>query len=106
MTGNFEAKLLDLISEMQVQLATALNSLTGKQHKGLQDTFPVFSASHIDRALNGYILLRRASRIYASKLLIRPALEGHGDLLHLNRAGYQAMRNSIDLSVLAPWLSR
>jgi lysophospholipase L1-like esterase len=27
---------------------------------------------------------------------------GPGDLLHLNRAGYQAMANSIDLSVLAP----
>jgi lysophospholipase L1-like esterase len=27
---------------------------------------------------------------------------GPGDLLHLNRAGYQAMANSVDLSVLAP----
>lgn len=75
MDADFEAKSLQLVSDMQTQLAAALNSLTGKQHKGLQDVFPVSSGGHINRALDGYVQLRKAGRIDSSKLLIRPALE-------------------------------
>ena len=75
MDSDFEAKSLQLVSDMQLQLAAALKSLTGKQHKGLEDVFPVYSAGHINRALDGYVLLRKAGRIDSSKLLIRPALE-------------------------------
>jgi hypothetical protein len=75
MNGDLEVAWLQLVADMQVELASALNGLTGKQHQGLQDLFPIMSAGHINRALDGYILLRKAGRIDASKLLIRPALE-------------------------------
>lgn len=75
MDGNSEDSWLQLVSEMQAELASALDSLTGKKHEGLQDVFPIMSAGHINRALDGYILLRKAGRIDSSKLLIRPALE-------------------------------
>ena len=75
MNGDLEAAWLQLVSDMQAELASALNSLTGKTHEGLQDVFPIMSAGHINRALDGYIFLRKAGRIDASKLLIRPALE-------------------------------
>lgn len=72
MIENPEATWLELVSDMQVELADALSSLTGKQHEGLQDVFPIYSAAHINRTLDGYILLRRSSRIDASKLLNPP----------------------------------
>src|SRR5437870_5415950 len=75
MNGDLETVWLELVADMQVELASALKSLAGKQHQGLQDVFPTMSAGHINRALDGYVLLRKASRIDASKLLIRPALE-------------------------------
>lgn len=75
MSVDVEAKSLQLVLDMQLQLAAALNSLTGKQHKGIEDVFPVYSAGHINRAVDGYVLLRKTGRIDSSKLLIRPALE-------------------------------
>ena len=75
MNGDLETVWLELVADMQVELVSALKSLTGKQHEGLQDVFPIMSAGHINRALDAYVLLRNASRIDASKLLIRPALE-------------------------------
>jgi lysophospholipase L1-like esterase len=45
----------------------------------------------------------RQSGIYDSVADIPDSTKGGlGDDLHLNRAGYQAMANSIDLGVLAP----
>jgi hypothetical protein len=75
MSADFEARSLQLVADTQLQLAATLNSLTGKQHQGLQDVFPIYSAGHVNRAADGYVLLRKAGRIDSSKLLIRPALE-------------------------------
>lgn len=75
MADGIESAWLSLVADMQHELAAALESLTRKRHEGLQDVFPIMSAGHINRALDGYILLRKAGRIDASKLLIRPALE-------------------------------
>jgi hypothetical protein len=82
---NFETKSLRLVFDMQQQLTTALKSLTGKQHRGLPDTFNVFQASHINRASEGYAFLRKSGRVDASKLLIRPAIEATIRLLAVRK---------------------
>lgn len=71
----FAGKSLQLVSRVQQELAKALDSLGGKKHQGLQDQFPFYSASHINRAVEGYVLLRQQSRLDASRLLIRPTIE-------------------------------
>ena len=71
----FAGKALQLVSEVQQELAKALDSLGGNKHRGLQDQFPFYSASHINRAVEGYVLLRQQSRLDASRLLIRPTIE-------------------------------
>jgi hypothetical protein len=66
---------LELLAELREALGAALNSLEGKQSNGLLDHFLGYSAATINRAADGYLTLRRASMIDASKLLIRPAME-------------------------------
>jgi hypothetical protein len=70
-----EVSSMKLLCDMQGELAEALQSLTGKQSNGLLDHFLVFLARYIDRAVDGYTVLRKASRVDSSKLLIRPAIE-------------------------------
>jgi hypothetical protein len=86
---NFETRSLELVCEIQTQLAAALNSLAGRKHRGLEDVFPVYCASHVNRAVEGYILLRRQFRLEASRLLIRPTIEATIKML--------AVRNQPDL---------
>lgn len=86
---NFEAQSLKLVCEIQAELAAALNSLGGKKHRGLEDQFPFYCASHINRAAEGYVLLRQQFRLDASRLLIRPAIEAAIRIL--------AVRNQPDL---------
>lgn len=74
-TDNLDAEFLAVVTEMRQELADALNSLEGKTRNGVWDSFLGFSAIHIDQAAHGYLHLRQASLIGASKLLIRPALE-------------------------------
>jgi hypothetical protein len=73
--NNFAGQSLQLVSEIQQELAKGLDSLGGKTHRGLEDQFPFYSASHINRAVEGYVLLRQQLRLEASRLLIRPAIE-------------------------------
>jgi Family of unknown function (DUF5677) len=73
--NNFAGQSLELVSEIQQELAEGLDSLAGKTHRGLEDQFPFYSASHINRAVEGYVLLRQQFRLDASRLLIRPAIE-------------------------------
>lgn len=70
-----ETTSLELVLAMQDELRNALNSLAGKTSHGLLDHFVVFLAKHINSAAEGYICLRKASKIHASKLLIRPSIE-------------------------------
>jgi hypothetical protein len=64
-----------LLSELQPALAVALNSLGGKMTKGVEDLYYLYAASHINTAVDGFIVLRRAHRIDGARLLVRPALE-------------------------------
>lgn len=71
---NNETASLELVEAMQEELRNALNSLAGKTSNGLLDHFVVFSAKQINWAADGYICLRKASKVDASKLLIRPSV--------------------------------
>lgn len=73
--NNCELKSLTLLEDSQAELCDALNSLGGHEVDGLLDRFPFISATHINRAVEGYLRLRKAGRSEASKLLIRSALE-------------------------------
>jgi len=63
--------LLDLL---QLQLGKALDSLGGK-HLSLHQHFEVYSAVHINRSAQGYVVLRKAGLSKASVLLVRTAIE-------------------------------
>jgi hypothetical protein len=70
---------------MRAELSGALDSLGGKTSNRLFDNFKVYSAAHINRASEGYVFLRQASRNDASRLLIRPAIETMIQLLAVKK---------------------
>jgi hypothetical protein len=75
MEGVNERQSLQLVADIQREIAEGFNTLGGKPHRGLEYQFPFYSASHINRAIEGYVLLRQQLRLDASRLLIRPAIE-------------------------------
>lgn len=77
MTGaeNPRQLALDILADLQEELQSALNSLGGKQSKAITDRYYLNAGGYINRAAEGFLLLRTAGRIDASKLLIRSALE-------------------------------
>jgi hypothetical protein len=75
MTRKVETTSLKLLCDVQKELREALNSLGGKQSGGLLEHYLFYMAVHINRAAEGYVFLRQASRLDASRLLIRPAIE-------------------------------
>jgi hypothetical protein len=70
-----EARSLELLSEMQAKLHNALQGLQGKEREGLHDSYLGYTSAHINRAVEGYIFLRKSHRVDASKHLIRTAIE-------------------------------
>ncbi len=70
-----EERSLNLLCDIQRELANALNSLGGKQSRGALDNYYFYSADHVNRAAECFIFLRRSGRIDASKFLVRPAIE-------------------------------
>lgn len=64
-----------LLREMQAELRDALNSLGGRPLEGLLHGYIGYSVGYINRAVEGYIYLRESTRVDASKLLVRPAIE-------------------------------
>jgi hypothetical protein len=70
-----EFEYLKLLKELQPILVKALDSLAGKKPANLGASYLGRIAVTVNRASDGYLLLREASRVDASKLLIRPALE-------------------------------
>jgi hypothetical protein len=72
---NAETAAMTLLNDLQVELAGALNSLGGKLSKDLYENYLFYSASHINRAVEGFLFLRKGSRIDAAKLAVRPAME-------------------------------
>jgi len=75
MDENPEAEVLNLLSDLEGELAAALNSLGGKVPKAITDRYYLEIGTYIHRAADGYLVLRNKGRIDASKLLIRPAIE-------------------------------
>jgi hypothetical protein len=73
--GPEELQLLELLSEVQRLLADALNSLGGKPPPTAESAYLGWAAVSVNRAAEGYLCLRESSRVAASKLLVRPALE-------------------------------
>ena len=72
---NPEAPILALLSELQSELAQALDSLGGKLPKTITEPYFVEAAAYVNKAADGYLLLRKNERADASKLLVRPAIE-------------------------------
>jgi hypothetical protein len=70
-----EPRSLNLVSDMQAELREALNSLGGNTREGLHDGYLGYSAGHINRAVEGYVYLRKSGRIDASKHLVRTSIE-------------------------------
>src|SRR6266496_2908465 len=70
-----ESTMLKLLSDTQAELRDALKALGGKQSDGLVEFYPFYSAAHINRAVEGYLYLRKSGRVEASKHLIRTAIE-------------------------------
>lgn len=75
LNAHFESLSFGLVEDLHAQLCRALDSLGGRPRNGLFDAFLGYSSIHINRAAAGYVCLRRASMIDASKLLVRPAIE-------------------------------
>jgi hypothetical protein len=69
-----DADRLERLGRMQVALASAIDSLGGKEGS-LIDKFHFYSGVHLNRIVDSYLLLRNAGRFDGSKLLIRPAVE-------------------------------
>jgi hypothetical protein len=72
--GPKELRLLALLTDAQQLLADALNSMASKPVEA-ETTYLMWAAVSVNRAAEGYLWLRKAGRVAASKLLVRPALE-------------------------------
>ena len=70
-----EEQSLALLCDIQQELASALNSVGGKQSRGALDNYFFYSADHVNRIAEAFIFLRKSGGIYASKILVRPLIE-------------------------------
>jgi hypothetical protein len=70
-----EIELLQLLKELQCILSDAINSLGGQTPKSPESHYVGFSTVSVNTAADGYLVLREAHRVNASKPLIRQALE-------------------------------
>jgi len=75
MDENPETELLTLLSDLEVELTAALNSLGGTVPNAITDRYYLNVGKYILGAADGYLILRRQNRVDASKLLVRPAIE-------------------------------
>jgi hypothetical protein len=70
-----EQESLKLVSDLVDEITSAFTSLAGKTHNGTFDSYRFYSAKHLHRAADGFVFLRQAGRVDASKFLVRPAIE-------------------------------
>ncbi len=70
-----EVQLLALLREVQSVLSNALNSLDSNSFAKPETRYLGWAAVTVNRAADGYLMLRESYRVDASKLLIRPILE-------------------------------
>ncbi len=70
-----EIEFIKVLKELQPIIVKALDSLGGKKPANAGAKYLGVIAKTVNRASDGYLALREAGRMDASKLLIRPALE-------------------------------
>ena len=70
-----EVRWLALLRDLQTSLATGLRSLEGKPLPPGEPQYLAWSSVFVHKAADGYLWLRESGRVFASKLLVRPALE-------------------------------
>ena len=70
-----EVVAMALLSELSPAISVALDSLGGKMTNGVEDLYYLYASSHINTAVDAFILLRREHRIDGARLLVRPAIE-------------------------------
>jgi hypothetical protein len=75
MHSHSEERSFKLLCDIQQELASAIDSVGAKQSRGALDNYYFYSASHVNRAAEGFIFLRKSGRIDASKFLVRPVIE-------------------------------
>jgi len=69
-----EERSLELLGELQLRLANAINSWNGTPITG-SARYLAHSAVHVNKLVGGYRELRTQGNGYASKMLIRPMIE-------------------------------
>jgi hypothetical protein len=74
-SGEDEQRSLQLLTDLRTELGEALNSLGGKQSRGLLDNYYFYASVYMNRAAEGFLFVREAGRVDASKLLVRPPIE-------------------------------
>ena len=72
---NEDQRWFELLCDLEDELSVAINSLGGISSNGIHDNFRFYSASYINCAAEGYIMLRRMGRLDSARLLVRPAIE-------------------------------
>jgi hypothetical protein len=65
---------LPIVSDFADELRTALDSLGGNEGE-MFEHYRLHSAKHIQRAVDGFVFLRKSGRFDCSKFLVRPAVE-------------------------------
>jgi hypothetical protein len=80
-----EACGLNLVADLQNELAGALNSLGGMSIKHAAVKYGGFAAKHANHAAEAYVLLRQTRRFQGSKLLVRLVIESTFRFLALNK---------------------
>ncbi len=60
---------------MQAELRDAINSLGGRRDGDFINRYCFWSVANVNRAVEGYLYLRKSGRVVASKYLVRPAIE-------------------------------
>ena len=76
MKNDIEIRSMELLCDMQGEACPCAELLGRKGQQGASgELLRWYSARYINRAAEGYTVLRKASMTDASKLLIRPAIE-------------------------------
>jgi hypothetical protein len=76
---------MKIVHELRDSLSKSLDSLGGKPRNGIDDGFKIFCAIHINRVADGFLALKGDGRIYAARMLIRPAMEAMFKLLAVKK---------------------
>jgi hypothetical protein len=70
-----ESVAMVLLSDLLAELEPAIDSLGGRVTKGVEEMYCFQAARYINKAVDGFVVLRDNHRLDSAKLLVRPALE-------------------------------